>query len=416
MLLLAVVGCDDGLASPTLIERMRLLGAKTEVVGDEMRSTPRRGEEFDLSIATAFPILEQDASDAQSMLVTCTMPDRFTGGLPVCQELIDLAEQAEVDPSVLTDFDVKVSCKQVPDGIYELGTVTVRCLDGQPSLRSRVDRAFAGEQMLYRGVICERGEAFVDPLDPLLFGCDDDDAEQINFHGTIPIERKDDQRNHNPNMADAEFRLAAPDQAGPVWDPVDLTLFEEQEGCRSLAPAVGIQVWDDTGDGEVVLRFDPATMRDDDTPASIELVDGEPEELEFSVYATAGELERRFLVFDAEDELVCAKRRFTECIEPDEDASVQRKGCGDPESAPTCDSGQQRVCEVEECKLEGRIAWTPPKGKKVSIEDSNGKAREVYAYDRGDGEMVPGLLVRFFVTVLDGRGGFDWTTRALCLK
>ena len=48
--------------------------------------------------------------------------------------------------------------------------------------------------------------------------------------------------------------------------------------------------------------------------------------------------------------------------------------------------------------------------------DDNGEEREVYAYDRGDGEMVAGLLVHFYVTVLDGRGGFDWTSRVLCLQ
>jgi hypothetical protein len=82
--------------------------------------------------------------------------------------------------------------------------------------------------------------------------------------------------------------------------------------------------------------------------------DGELETLELSAYATAGELERRFIV-----------------LEPDAKTSGGL--------------------------LKDDWMWKMPK-KERELVGKNGK------------------LVRFFFTILDRKGGFDVTTRSLCIK
>ena len=77
---------------------------------------------------------------------------------------------------------------------------------------------------------------------------------------------------------------------------------------------------------------------------------GMPEDVEISLFATDGELEQRFVLFDELD-------------------------------------------TVEDGKLVDTVTWTPPT-------------------DLDSGSRI----VRFFFTVLDRRGGFDWTSRALCLR
>ena len=80
--------------------------------------------------------------------------------------------------------------------------------------------------------------------------------------------------------------------------------------------------------------------------------DGEPEELEFTIYTTLGEMERRFTLF------------------------------------PSDDQGENGV-------LESELDWDPPRPSDVP---------------------AAGQLVRFFITLRDQRGGFAMTERVLCLR
>jgi hypothetical protein len=105
------------------------------------------------------------------------------------------------------------------------------------------------------------------------------------------------------------------------------------------------------GDHRIRLSYDP-NARD--------MVDGEPETVELSVHATAGEMERRFTLFG-----------------PDE--------------------------EAQDGMLVAELDWTAPK---PGDEDLN-----------GDVIITPGgKIVRFYITVRDQRGGYDVIERALCIK
>ena len=86
-----LVGCQEDLPKATQITHMRLLGTKLQVVGDESRSTPKPGETVKATFATVYPSQTRTNEGVQAMLIACTAPERYTGGLPICQEFLDAA-------------------------------------------------------------------------------------------------------------------------------------------------------------------------------------------------------------------------------------------------------------------------------------------------------------------------------------
>ena len=248
-----VAGCDEDLPKATEIVHMRLLGAQVRVVGDETRATPKPGERIDLSFISVHPTMEGTSSDAQTMLLNCTQPTRYTGGLPVCQEILDFALRQEEEqrrsgvgekddgPLKALDLPQKVRCymEDVPfapeildlKGLYEASTtVAMRCIEGDPAVRIDVSPDFTGAEMLYRGVVCERGQAGIDALDPGFFNCLDNDGETFRVHGTVTVQHKDADENHNPDIDATRFFLGTPGAAavGKAWPRMS------KRRCRGL--------------------------------------------------------------------------------------------------------------------------------------------------------------------------------------
>ena len=174
------------LPKATEIEHMRVLGAKLEVVGDATRTTPKPGESVKVTFATVFPSQKRaPTTGVQSMLIGCTAPSRFTGGLPICQEFLDAANgrqrrqdvrrRAAIDGGRAAD----ATASDLPDADASGGGRAVdpvparrsgrRVLDVDPRLQGRADA------VPRRGVRARHGVHRSD--DPLLFGCDDDSGE-----------------------------------------------------------------------------------------------------------------------------------------------------------------------------------------------------------------------------------------------
>lgn len=331
-------GCGDDLPSVTSIERMRLLGAQSTVQGDPERATPKPGEKATLDFVVAFPSLDQDTSGLSSLFLTCTPPDRFTG-IPICQEFLDAALTADTsDPGAALDLDEPLKCEV--DIAVEMQGIGVACVSGDPSVTLTVPQDFEGDARLIRGVICEDGTPLVDPSDPLLFSCESnrDDAQEIRVHGTIFVEQDKEDRNHNPDPAGFSFKFD-----GRGWDPIDPADLPPEDDCETAVDEdklLGIQALGTKREKyEIQIEYDDAAR---------ELFDGEPEIVEISSYGTAGDIERRFTIFDPEDTL-----------------------------------------------FEDQLEWKAPGADKVGPD---------------------GRLVRFFFSVIDQRGGFALTTRALCLE
>jgi hypothetical protein len=351
--------CADDLPKPTLIERMRSLGASVSVVGDETRATPMPGESVRLSFATVFPETDQTIDRGQLMLVGCTAPDRYTGGLPICQELIDAVESGNVDGSLFAAPD-QIKCSDIPGGRQTFAGVTVACVRGEPSLQLQVPRDFSGQAAMYLGVLCEEGDAFFDPTLPELFGCDDNDGETLPLTGTYPVVRRDQDVNHNPDISKLSIEMEPFIEWRPIDPEVAAMLPEDcaaATATSSTMPADPLFPGVDVGAHELTLRF-PGNER--------ERVQGEPDEpfesLEIAVHATFGEMERAVTLFTDESETYGSK------------------------------VGQVPI-DTDPPWLEEDINWDPENDVPVT-----------------------GQLVRFFVTVRDQRGGFNMSTYAACVR
>lgn len=391
---LALAGCDDDLPKATNIESMRILGSRVDIVRtldgdvDETRSTPYPGERVRVEFATVFPTqdryptLDGETPGTQALLVSCTAPERFTGGLPVCQEFLDVVSEG-IDVAAALDVapDVeRFTCEENPgEGAqtFPLGLrrataagVTVQCVDGPfQDAEFELPEDFQGDNALLLGVVCEKGHALIDFTHDTLFRCTE--GEGIQVHAVIPVARAAEDENHHPDLSKLEILFNDrpwPFSGDPPIGPPD-------QNCRDV---VG-------DDDDSVLIADPLENTIEirypaDPPAREEMADGEPETLEFTVYSTLPELERRFTIFTPDSDIV----------ELDDDGDTRRL-------------------------LSAELTWDgpmPDQGDEWFERDTDGELILV------DGERVPlhSRLAFFFFTALDRRGGFDITSRALCVR
>lgn len=351
--------CQDDLPKATLIERMRLLGVSVSVVGDETRATPMPGETVRLSFPTVFPETGETIDRGQLMLINCTAPDRYTGGLPICQEIIDAVESGNVDDSLFAAPD-QIKCSDIPGGRQTFAGVTVACVRGEPTLQLRVPEDFSGQSALFLGVLCEEGDAFFDPTLPELFGCEDNDGETLPLDGTYPVLRREQDVNHNPDISLLSIEM----QPFIEWRPIDPAAANElPEDCAAATATSSTMSADplfpgvDVGAHQLILRY-PAEERERALNEP-----GEPfESLEITVHTTFGEVERQYTLFTDESETFGSK--------------------------------------VGEVPIDTDPPWLE--------EDVN--------WDPENDVPVTGQLVRFFVTVRDQRGGFNMSTYAACVR
>jgi len=364
LLLILLAACASDLPKATDIEQMRVLGTKLSVVGDEDRATPAPGESVHLSFVTVFPDLDGTTEESELMIVSCTAPDRFTGGLPICQELIDAAESGEVESGSVLTAARKVDCRDIPGRRQTFAGVTVACVSGPPEIDLPIPDDFEAESAMFLGVLCEKGDAYFDPTTTELFGCDDNDGETIALHGTYPVRRDAEDENHNPDATKLSIEM----EPFIEWRPIDGTPLAEpgalSDECLAMADALAADVGGDSassplmpgvdvGAHQLTLRF-PAEERERMGEAF--------ESLEISIHTTFGEMERQFTVWTDESETVDAKR-------------------GDV------------PIDTDPPWLEEDVSWDP------------------------DNDVpAAGQLVRFFVTVRDQRGGFNMSTYAACVR
>lgn len=285
-----VLGCEDDLPKATDIAAMRILGARTEVVGDPVRSTPKPGETATMTFALAFPSVEQTDADLSSLFVTCTAPTRYTG-IPTCQEFIDALSDPEQDITDALDgaSAADLSCAGNEGQSAVFGSLGVACVSGTPKLDVEIEDETEVAAKLVLGVVCRNGTPLLDPESAVAFSCrknagvSDKDFESIALYGTVPIQHDADDENQNP-------------------DPADLTLT--YEGKPWLAPPAGADLGSDD-DCEDAIEAG-TILRADGLDTTIGLAwnadareehGDELETIEISAYVTTPELERRFTVF-----------------------------------------------------------------------------------------------------------------------
>jgi len=338
--LLAAAGCENDLPRASNIERMRVLGGLTQVIGDEARSTPKPGEKARLSWSMAYPDPQLDDSNLASVFFVCTAPEQFSG-VPVCQELIEVARGGSITGVLDAVMEGReIDCAKTPDRTVQAGPFTVVCVTGTPRLDVAIPKDTKVAGKLVRGIICQNGAPRFDPNDPTGMSCDASADEHIAVYGTIPIQYSDAEANQNPSIDAASFFFHDP----PVpWQPVAEDVRAELNDDSCLDESKAKHVMHTEGHKEqITLRYD-AEQR--------EQRDGQPEGLEFSAYTTFGKLSQRFTIFRSNAEL------------------------------PLKNSFDWEITEDERKEL-------------------NDKSKHV----------------RFFFTVMDGRGGYATTSRDLCIN
>lgn len=298
LLLLALpigsIACQEDLPKASQITSMRILGAGLHVQGDENRSTPKPGETARMTWSMAYPDAQQDDSQLASMFIVCTTSAQFTG-IPVCQELLDIARGGDVS-DIGRDLEGGANspdCVANPDRVYRVGPFTVVCVTKTPILDVVIEKDATEKTRLVQGVVCRNGAPRVDRKDPRGFSClaaptaDPAEVESIAAYGTVAIEHSDEDRNENPSISAATFFFHDP----PLpWNatPADVSEVLSDDTCRDQAAAK--RVTHSEGQIELItLKYEPAARQ---TTA-----DDKPEGLLFSGYTTYGELNHRFVSF-----------------------------------------------------------------------------------------------------------------------
>lgn len=180
---LGLVGCDDPLAYPQDIDRLRVLGARTRVAGDASRASPAPGE----AVSLEWLVVDPEPSPALGWFFAACPSQGRSRGAPECSGPV-FAEQSSPAPSAaLPQFDFT---------------------------------AVDAERILVRGLVCR--DAAVTSLSDACAG----EHERVLFELRVGGD------NANPTLADAQLTLD-----GQPWPaPADLA----EPGCAADdLPAAG---------------------------------------------------------------------------------------------------------------------------------------------------------------------------------
>jgi hypothetical protein len=291
----AAVGCAQDLPRSSEITHMRVLGAQTRV-GDSDRSTPRPGEVATLTWSVAFPDPTKDNSELESMFVTCTAPENFSG-TPVCQELVDIANGGNVRNILGSALDAKEApdCAKDPDQRADLGPFTIECASNTPRLQVKIPEDFKAKARLIRGIICRNATPKLDATQPTGVSCEPhrdvkaSEVESIAAYGTVPVEYDESDTNENPVLGDtAQFSFGV---AKNSWPEIAADELSDITADCAAAAADRRIFWSDGLDDEIAISYDPDAREE---------YQGMPEALEFGTYVTEGKLSRRFTEFQSD--------------------------------------------------------------------------------------------------------------------
>ena len=287
---LALSACANDFDKPTLISHPMLLGLRASVVGDPQRATPAPGEDVVVQVEMAGPRGSYKADQLSTMMVECGFPDRFAG-IPICQEFLDLAS---LPPDQLKNMfgDLMVAPGEVHipcDGNIsaEALGVTLNCIAGPPNLEFTVREDVKPGDRLLRGVVCTKGQAVFDPSLPELFGCDGgDEKSALPFHTRLSVSWDGQARNNNPDIAELKLTMN-----GRAFDKMADPSFPKKSCVDAAQKSELILI--DPFDQEIEFVV-PKKARE-------KLSGGGRENWELTVYASAGDVLRRFTLFTDED-------------------------------------------------------------------------------------------------------------------
>lgn len=238
---LCLLGCDDPLAYPQDIDRLRVLGARVSVNGDSRRAWPRPGD----SVSLEWLVVDPEPEPQLGWRFEVCPGTAGSRGLPECaDEVFASAEAFALSPEAPRfDFDVP-------------GVV--------------------GERLLVQGLVC-KGALASDS------GCGE--RARVLFELTIAA---DGRENDNPTLADAPMTLDG--KPWPEATPGELA----QGSCIPGASAPSI-----AGGEQATLRLVLDAMDRDATADSTGL-SPKHEALSVSHFSTRGRLSRALSIIEGD--------------------------------------------------------------------------------------------------------------------
>jgi len=330
-----LAGCQVDLPKPTDIQFDRPLGAKASVVdpranpGAPTRATPRPGESVRYEVALAFDDpMGGDLDQLSSLFIVCTAPEQFTG-IPICLEFLEPG--AGDDPALggPPPDGVGGAPGGMPGGMPEelacdgdlslsVGPFFAACVSGRPAFEFPIPSDFEGKAKLVLGVICQGGQAYLDPDpdDQRLLRCRDnaDDGETMDVYGTVVVQQTPEDENLNPDLSQLQVTLA-----DGAWELPDAEL--PGANCGELDATLSLPhiEADASAPHMIGLALDAAAIT--------EQVESEREPLEIGAHATIEGLERLFTLFQPDKPADAAGLLSAELeFEVDDEEELQEGG------------------------------------------------------------------------------------------
>lgn len=308
-------GCVEELPEASRIEDTRIIGARVDVAGDPGRAWVKPGETAEVSLLVVNPDLFHTSDELKMMLMVCT-PLPLGVGPPLCLELLQLTEgfagsgADAPEPEAIASLG-QLTCSQMEEvgaDVFALLSalgMDLRCVEGEPRFELTVSEQVEAEERLVRGVLCDKGEPFLDPSSQALFGCAlQVGGEEIPFAMTVPIQTGEETNRH-PFLAGATITVDNDNEEWPPATRQELMAYG-QPGSTDGEPSFDCARAEQDGRIRQVEKG-TRTLRVK-VPASEfepyqEKGEERREELRFAVYATEGKLQRNRSVLQADDDL-----------------------------------------------------------------------------------------------------------------
>lgn len=372
----ALSACSADLTMPWEIAGPHLYGARVEVVEEPSRATPAFGESFVLHqyVVGAEELTAPKEERFDMKLAACVGLQAPNGAL-ICAKGIDL----EVPIEVVSGAELVTAPIVVPAFDLVLPTLTLE----EQELLGQIN------QVAIVGAVCVQGTAERVPGTTLerdapseLFRCNSRPEsiykEPLAFLTTVSIDNGEDSPNHNPSFACDPAAPESPCNAGVAHEG-------EMQVAGSIVlvgpkPAHNVQAWD-----SAPADLPPTQCKGNALP-QVHVGSGE-----HLIRVRLDPSDREAYTYQAEEYGKIVSRDARELIQVSH--SLSEFG-GKLERYTSVVRG-----EDEDAAAEIEVAYTPPKKNPT---------------DEG---RVPegGRVVRFSFALRDFRGGFDFTTRALCL-
>jgi hypothetical protein len=307
-------GCLEDLPEIWQIEDTRVIGARIDVAADPERAWVKPGETAEVSLRVVHPDLFHTSDELRMMTIVCT-PFPVGVGPPLCLEMLQLMEGiggpgGEAPDAQALDALGPVTCEQIEGlggelaGLLAALGIEIGCIEGEPRFEVTVPEQVEAQERLVRGVLCDRGEPFLDPTTEALFGCElQKGGEEIPFALTVPIQTGEETNRH-PSLAGASITVDNVDNKDwPTATRQELTAY----GQPASTDGEPFFDCDRAEQDKRILQVEKGTrtLRVEVLPADFEPYQEEGEErreeLRFAVYATEGKLQRGRSVLQADD-------------------------------------------------------------------------------------------------------------------